>query len=262
MAIQSVSRAFQLLRTISENPSVHGVSALANKMNVHKSTVSRLIATLEEEKAIKRLDSGFQIGEGIADLVGGRNSAETLKQTLTTLARPILNTIIQKTNETSGITIQTGSTSTTILQIHSNHQLRVRDWTNESFPLHTSSSGKHFLSHFTRTQLNAYLTTFLTPHNQFSIKKPEKLRQVIAKARTQGYDWTENEFEEGLVAISAPVLDQNKDIIAAVYLCGPTFRFIQNGNRSHYINLIKTAGSTLTERVIQRGITAGDFITV
>ncbi|HFC11571.1 MAG TPA: IclR family transcriptional regulator [Anaerolineae bacterium] len=220
MSIQSVSRAFTILRTVASHPDGIGVSAVAKRMNLHKSTVSRLLSTLEAEDAVERSDNGYRISDGLAMLV----APLLLPQNLTELLRPLLVKLTEQTGEASGLAVLDGWNALSTAHVASQHNLQVRDWTGESFPLHIAASGKNFLAfwpHFRREEYLAQPMQAYTPH---SITDPAQLRERIFAVRQQGYDWTFDEFEVGLCAVAAPVFDQYRRVVAAIYISGPTFR--------------------------------------
>lgn len=234
--IQSVSRAFIILRAVANHPEGIGVSDIARSMNVHKSTVSRLIATLESENAIERLPEGggFRIGNGIVALLPELDR----HQQLASIAAPFLRTLSNATGESSSFNIVDNQTSLTIAQVNGNHSLSVRDHTGERFPLHVASSGKHFLAYWPDNKLQAYVARPLQTYTAATIKQKQVLLERLRQVRHDGYDWTVGEFEEGLTAVSAPVFDKVGNILGAFAVTGPSFRFPQSNKRESITTLL------------------------
>lgn len=219
--IQSVSRAFTVLKTVATHPSGIGVTDIARQMNVHKSTVSRLISTLEDEKAIERLpDGSFRIGTGILELVPHHNAHEQLAA----LMQPYLMTLAKATGEAVGLSVPDGDSSLTLVQMQSQHAIQVQDWTQVRFPLHVSSSGKHFLAWSSADFLASYMMRPLARYTRHTLTDGNELRERLNEVRIKGIDWTFDEFEDGLAAASVPLRGTN-GIIGTVYLSGPSFRF-------------------------------------
>lgn len=223
MSVQSVSRAFTILKTVADHPHGIGVTELARRMNVHKSTVSRLLSTLEEESAVTRLPhgNGFAIGDGLIALIPKPDT----DQAVADLLRPLLEKVTRQTGETCGLSIREGNETRTICFIDSDYALSVRDWTDETFPLHISSSGKQFLAWGSEVELDMYLKRPLIAHTAKTLTNPIALRQRILEIRKTKCDWTVDEFEDGLAAASVPVFDDDGNMVAAIYVVGPKFRF-------------------------------------
>ncbi|MBX3015948.1 MAG: IclR family transcriptional regulator [Caldilineaceae bacterium] len=221
VTVQSISRAFTLLRTIAQYPQGITVTDLARQTKLHKSTVSRLILTLEAERAVARQNGTLYIGEGITKLVTTALSTATL----VALVHPYLRTLVDQINETAGLCIPEETCAFYVDQITTDHDIQIRDWTGERYPLHAVSSGKLFLAYAAEPQINTYLAQPLAALGPKTITAPSALRQQLAQIRTQGYDWSLEEFTAGLAVVSAPIFDAHGTVIASIYVCGPTLRF-------------------------------------
>ncbi len=238
MTIQSVSRAFTILRTVARYPDGISVTELARKIDLHKSTVSRLLSTLEKEDAVERVRRRYRIGNGLAAL-----SFQTVQsRDLMLLLEPYLYRLVNEFGESAGLCVLEGFHTRTVAQVQGHHNIQVRDWTGERFPLHLSSGGKHFLAHFPHFRREEYLADLPEPYTDKSLTDPSDLRQRLIEVRRQGYDWTFEEFEEGLVAVSVPVFDRFDRVAAVIYLCGPIFRFPDGQQQQDIITkrLVKT----------------------
>ncbi len=223
MTIQSVNRAFSILRTVADNPQGIGVSELARRMGLHKSTVSRLLSTLESEDAVERIpnNGGFRIGAGLIALIPTAHHTQHLAD----LLAPFVEQLAELTGEAVGLSIPNDVGSITVYQVPSRHAVQVKDWTGVVFPLHVTSSGKHYLANLPEVKLRAYLSKPLEKYTETTITNSAKLRERLIKIRRQGYDWTFNEFEEGLVATSAPIFNNMGRVVATLYISAPEYRF-------------------------------------
>lgn len=221
MSVQSIERAFTLLRTIAQYPDGITVTALARRTGLHKSTVSRFVTALEHENAIARVDHALYIGTGIADLL--TDSLHT--STIAALARPYLQALAAEFNETVGLGVPEDDCVHYIDQITTNHVIQVRNWTGERFPLHTTSSGKLFLAFAPRAEVEQYLQQPLVAFTPRTVVEPDELRAQLAVIRARGYDWSVEEFTDGLAVVSAPIFGRDDRPVASVYMCGPVFRF-------------------------------------
>lgn len=247
MSIQSVSRAFTILRTVALHPDGIGVTELARRMNLHKSTVSRLLSTLEAEDAVERVPNGFRIGDGLASLA----ASHIHPQNLTALLHPVLQRLSGQIGEAIGMAVLDGWQSLTTAHLASTHNLQVRDWSGERFPLHIGSGGKQFLAYWPHFRREEYLAQPLQMYTSHSITDPSTLRDRLFEVRQQGYDWTFDEFEDGLCAVSVPVFDQFRRVVAALYASGPTFRF-PNGNQNEITRILIEAGEYASELVARQ----------
>lgn len=245
MAVQSIQRAFMLLRTIARHPNGINITELAYETALHKSTVSRLVLSLEAEGAISRDNSTLAIGNGIADLL----AASIQPSTLQTLVHPHLRALSQTINETVGLCIPDNACAHFVDQVSGNHTIQIGDWTGKRYPLHTASSGKLFLAYGSTEQLARYLQSPLASYTDKTLATPEQLQRRLAVIRAAGYDWAFEEFEVGLVTVSAPIFNRTGQIIASIYACGPQFRFPPAGKQEE-----------ITELVVQRCQAIGQLL--
>jgi len=132
MAVQSIERAFTLLRTVAQHPTGIGISELARHTCLHKSTVSRLVLALEAEQAVQRLPNGnaVVIGPSLTELAAAA-TPNTFSENLITIARPYLERLTQTLDESTGLAIPDGDFMHYIDQVQSHQTLRVQDWSGQ-----------------------------------------------------------------------------------------------------------------------------------
>ena len=223
--IQSITRAFQILRVVHNQAPVRGVSVgtIAEQTGLHVSTVSRIVSTLEHVGAIRRLKRHGKVVIGPELLAFAHHAPWT--ERLITVASPDLHELANLSKEAVGLTSIQGDECHVFFQIGSSHMIQIRDWTGEYFPLHTTSTGKLYLAQLDEDELADFLSRPLAAVASETITEPEKLHEQLEKVRQQGYAWTTNELEDGLISIAAPIVDQEGAFLAGVYLSVPIFRF-------------------------------------
>jgi DNA-binding IclR family transcriptional regulator len=227
-SIQSIERAFSILEAVAAQSDGVGVTEIANRVDLPKSTVSRMLATLDSLAVVERLPDG----EGVR--LGPKILALALQvpysRHLAALARPYLLELAEATGEAVGLCLPDGDQVFYIDQVQSRHHLQVRDWTGSRFPLHVVSSGKVLLAAWEEAALARYLERPLAQYTPKTIADPAKLRQQLVEVRREGCCWAIEEFEEGLNGVSGPVYDQTGQVVAALNIYGPAFRFPRNGD--------------------------------
>lgn len=218
-----IERVFALLRVVAADRNGATVTQIAKATGLPKSTVSRLLATLEGVEAVTRAPAGngFTIGPGLVALVAQVPHV----QTLTTIARPYLQALQEAIGETVALTLPEGDEAYVALQLTSHQAIQVRDWTGVRIPMYIQSTGRVFLAARPAAALARYLATPLRPYTAKTLVLAADLQAELERVRAQGYAWVSEEFEEGLTAVAAPVCDGAGHVVAAVNAFGPTFRF-------------------------------------
>jgi len=218
--VQAIHRAFVLLEHMASREM--GVTELAATTELPKSTVSRLLHTLELEGAVEHdHDSGrYRIGAGIASLAGARSHGTDL----ITRARPHLVVLAEEAGEDAGLAIPDGHRVHYIAQTDSNNPIQIRDWTGERLPMHAVASGLAILAHWPADALGRYLERPLPRFTEKTTTDPDELRARLATAKRDGWVWVHEELVEGLHAVAAPILDRGRPR-GALHIHGPAFRF-------------------------------------
>jgi DNA-binding IclR family transcriptional regulator len=219
----TVVRAFDLLRCFSLERAELSVTQLSQMLGVHKSTVSRLLATLNEEQIVSRdAETGkYRLGIGLLELAGRVALHADLRQA----ARPFLRRLSEITQETVNLAVMESGESVNIEQAVSfERHISGIGWLGRRTPLHASSTGKVLLAYQNEETISALLQHQLASFTEKTITDPEALRDELAKIRLQGYATGLEELEIGLNAIAAPVWDHYGEIAAALSVTGPSPR--------------------------------------
>jgi DNA-binding IclR family transcriptional regulator len=245
--VQSVERAFAILTVVAANPEGVGVTKIAHQVDLPKSTVSRLLATLENLEAVERAPNtdGFRIGPGTIALASGLPYA----QHLLTLTRPYLNELTQATSEAVSLCLPDQDRAYVVAQFQSQHHVQVRDWTGDRLPLHAASAGQIFLAYWPEDLLERYLMQPLEPLTSKTITGPDQLRQRLATSREQGYTWAYEEYASGVSGVAAPIRVGIGQVVAVVNVFGPISRFPPEGQEDEIARLVVETGHKIAERI-------------
>lgn len=219
--VQSIERAFTILRSLSLGAT--GVTSLSERTGLPKSTVSRLLSSLEYERAVSQLADGtYELGEGIAELDNSLRSG----QNAIDVARPHMVELMEMTGEAVGLNRFEGNVVRTLLQVDDPaSSVVVRDWTNEPTPAHAVPAGLAILAHSSRAAQNAFLDQEFESHTNNTMTSPEQLRQRLATIREDGYAWVFGEFTDDINSVAAPIVDPRGRTTMALHIHGPAFRF-------------------------------------
>lgn len=234
--VQSVTRAIQLVTLIADDPTGMGIGRLAEQSGLHKSTVSRLIMTLEAAGAVQRVGKQ-QAKVQIAPQFAQRLILHSQPNNLRAIVRPFLEALSQHFGEASALALPENDQMLFDDQVSPNLAIQVKDWTGSRFPLHTVSPGKLFLAHRSQAEQERYLARPLAAYTENTTTDPHQLRLAFEEIRQAGVSWIFNEFTDGLSGVAAPIFDQDQDVIGALVLFAPSYRF-PDSEKIEEINLI------------------------
>jgi DNA-binding IclR family transcriptional regulator len=253
--LQSVRRALRALELISEHGEL-GVTELGRKLDVHKATASRLIATLAERGFVERdpISEKYRLGFGLISLAGAAVGGNDLVRA----ARPILDDLAERTRETVNLGVLSGESVVYIDQVTGTRSIVSVSWVGQRTPLHCTSNGKVLLAYATDAEWERMLASPLTRLTSRTITDLRKLRAQLAEVRARGYAQTLEELEEGLNAVAAPVRGMSGDVVAALSVSGPAFR-MRAVDLPRFGKLTADAALAVSRRLgyVDRGVRAG-----
>jgi DNA-binding IclR family transcriptional regulator len=220
--IQSVERAARILLAFAAPEQEITVAELARMLDVHKSTASRLVATLLAYGLLARGggdDDRLRLGPELARL--GRYAASG--PNLVELARPAMDDLTAVTGEGSTLAIVEDGVAVTVAQSAGNFVIGAQPWVGLHTPLHATSDGKVLLAYGAAP----YDGEPLERCTEITIVDPDLMVTELASIRTRGWATSGGEFELGLHGVAAPVFDADGRCCAAICISGPSYRITE-----------------------------------
>jgi DNA-binding IclR family transcriptional regulator len=224
--VQSIERAFAVLSALGDGPL--GVTVVAERVRLPKSTVARLLAALMAEGAVEQVPGGtdYRIGERLVGLAAGVQQTRSL----VAITRPQLVDLASRTGEAAGLSIPDSFTVHYVDQEDSPNPVAVRDWTGVRLPFHVTSAGLVILAHRRDAEVERFLAQPLERFTSLTVTDPVAIRERIRRARQDGFAWTCDEFAEGISSVAAAVAGPDGEVIGAVHVHGPSYRFPAGGS--------------------------------
>ncbi len=218
--VQSIDRAFSVLRSLTSGPA--GVTEIADRVQLPKSTVSRMLSTLEELGAVEQISAGgdYRIGWAMLELAAAARPGRSL----VSVARPHLAELARRTGEATGISIPDGTEMLYLDQLTPDSELQVRDWTGHRIQMHAVPSGHVVLAN-DGDVLDRLLRSPLTRYTEHTITMPSALQERLELVRDRGYSWAYEEFANGMNSVAAAIRNDAGKVIAALHVYGPASRF-------------------------------------
>ena len=243
-SIKSIKRAIQVLNSFTINKCELGVTELSKILNLHKSTIHRILVTLSSEGLVVKNQVSQKYHLGITLFKWGcivQNQME-----IRSYALPIMKDLAQRTEESVDLNIISDRKRVSIEKIESYHDIRRVIKLGESLPLYTGGSGKVLLSSWPDEEIWKFIQeeklVSFTPN---TITDPVKLLENLKEIREKGYGIAFEERILGATSIGAPILNYLGKVIASISISGPTARFDEQ-KISIFISLVKEAAMKIS----------------
>ena len=245
--VQSIERAFAVLGALTAGPI--GVTEVAERVDLPKSTAARMLASLVREGAVEQLpgESRYRLGPRIETLATGLGATRGLAET----ARPHLTELAAMIGEAAGLSIPETDAMHYVEQVDSDHPVGVRDWTGSRIAMHAVSSGLAVLALWPRPRLDAYLDRPLERFNERTMTDPTELRVRLQRIQLDGHAWTNGEYAEGIASVAAGIADASGELVAAIHVHGPSYRFPEAGTETRIASAVIETAARLSARLRQ-----------
>ncbi len=220
--LSSVATAIRLLKAFSEDEEELGVSALAQKLGVAKSTVHRLAVTLVSEGLMEQDPDNdrYRLGIGLF----GLGTLVRRRMNLSNEARPYLFDLRARTGETILLGIPSDAEIMYIYNLESPQALRMRSDIGVRRPAYCTAVGRAIFAYAPEAVIERMLAGPLTARTPRTVTDAKALRAIFESVRERGYAIEDEESEAGIRCIAAPVRNAGGTVIGAVGIAGPSQR--------------------------------------
>lgn len=221
--IAAVEHAIAILRCLSASTEPLGINEISRRIGLHKSSISRLVATLAAARLVERdaASAKIRLGAGFVLLAAPVLADLHIKD----LVRPALEALAAQSGETASFNMWDGGDAVTVEQAAGPSAVRIFSELGRRDPGHCTACGKILLSHQPVEIIEAYCTGPLQRFNERTVTEPRALKQELAVARERGYALNFGELESDVSAISAVVRGAFGKVIGSVTLAVPSYRF-------------------------------------
>ncbi len=223
--IKSLAKALRLLKLFTLQRNAWAAEDMVAALGFHKSSVQRILATLENEGFLSRAAprrTEYRLGPDILFL---GNVAE-MSLDLRSVARPIMLDLVQRVQETCYLCVADQGQCLYVDKVECSQPIRIINQVGQRNPMHCTGVGKALLSGMTDDAIDRLIETLgLKAHTRNSITDRVRLRQELEAIRRNGIAMDNEELDLGVKCVAAPIKDSSGRVVAAISLSGPTQRF-------------------------------------
>jgi len=245
--IQSVAHALDVLEEFRGDAVELGVTELSKKLKLHKNNIFRLLATLEARGYIEQNKSTENYRLGLKSLELGQTFIRQMG--LLRQARPTLEELAAKANETSYLAIMRNQDVIYLDVVEANQTVRVASRVGLRLPPFCTAVGKVLIASDSEEELRKKLPEEIEKRTAKTITDPRLLIEHLKKVFKQGYAVDDEEYEEGVRCISAPVRDYTGSVVAAISISGPAMRMTEKKIMEDLVQAVKEGGEEVSRRL-------------
>lgn len=219
----STVKVIRILEEVAKHEAGLGISELANKLDMNKSTVYRFVATLEEEGYLeqkhdtKSYKSGIKLFELASRIVNKMNWTKDI--------RPFLIDLKDRVHETVHLGIEDNGEVVYIDKVDGEQAIRMYSKIGKRAPLYCTGVGKAILA-FLPSEKQEYILSNLhfERYTETTITDSAALAKELKKIRARGYSLDLQEHEMGVNCAAAPIFNHEGNMLGAISIAGPSSR--------------------------------------
>lgn len=226
LTIQAVDRALAVLLLFAEAPPAPdgdgrglGVTQIADRLGFAKSTVHRILSTLEARGFVRQdpATGRYHLGLKALELAG----AYLAQSDLPTVAYPEMVHLRDEVEETVSLYVRDRGDRVRVQKAEGRHGVRRVVGLGQRLPLHLGASGKVLLAFTPEPERSRLLANLERQHGV----EVEPFRRMLEEVRRQGWAVSAEEREQGVASVAAPIFDRSGQVVAALAVSGPVQRF-------------------------------------
>ncbi len=247
--IQSVLHALDVLNIfiISEEKEL-GVTNLSKQLKLPKNNIFRLLSTFCHQGYMEQNPSTGNYRLGLKCLELGQ--AFKRRMGLLTQAHDILDTLAKKTQETVYLSVCDQAEVLYIDMIETSRPVRIMPMIGKRAPIFCTSAGKIQVAYKSIEEIHKLIKDIgLKEYTKNTITSESEMLVHLEAVRKAGYTIDNEEFEEDVKCIAAPICDYTENVVAGLCISGPTRRMADERIEKELIPMINQAASEISQRL-------------
>ncbi len=237
--VQSLERGLAVIRAFDEQHPELTLSDVARSTGLTRAAARRFLLTLADLGYVRTDGRWFSLSPRILELGYAYLSSLSLPE----VAEPHMERLVAEVHESSSVSVLDGEAIVYVARVPTSRIMTVSINVGTRFPAYATSMGRVLLSRLPDDELEAYLERVeLLPLSPRTLTSHELLRVELAKVRSQGWALVDQELEEGLRSVAAPIRDRSGTVVAAMNLSAHASRMtIEAARRTLVPPLLATA---------------------
>ncbi len=237
--LSSVANSIRLLGSFSGEENELGITTLATRLRLAKSTVHRLATTLTSSRFLEQNgETGkYRLGLALFEL----GALVRRRMDVANEARPKLRELLEKTGETVQLGIVDHFSVLYVYEMESRRAIRMAAAVGARAPLHCTAVGKVLLASQPQDYVKQVLDLGLTSYTPKTVTRRDAVLAMLAEVSARDYATDDEESEIGLRAIASPVRNHTGAVIAAVGVAAPVQRMNKKAMQTCVPDVLATA---------------------
>jgi IclR family transcriptional regulator, pca regulon regulatory protein len=242
--VQSFARGLAVIRSFSADAPSQSLSEVAARTGLTRAGARRILLTLEGLGYVECQGRQFRLTPKILDL----GFAYLSSLPLWNLAEPVMEELVAQVKESCSAAVLDGSELVYVLRVPTHKIMSINLGIGSRLPAYCTSMGRVLLAGLPPDDLERRLrASALQPRTPRTVVDVPALLQIVQQTREQGWALVNQELEEGLVSLAAPIRDRGGRTIAALNISGQFNRTPPEHMLAHFLPRLRSAADRISQ---------------
>lgn len=223
--LSTLERGLRVLNVFNSEAPELQLSEVAERTQLSPAVARRCLNTLVELGYVGKTGRKFLLKPKTLEFGWAFLSSMNLEE----VASPCLQTLRDETGDSASLAILSGSDILYLAHVSTNRKIRVGASVGTRFPAYATSLGRVLLAYQPDSIIDAYMAnTEFQAFTEHTITSKAELLKRLQTVRMRGYDSAQDELDYGIVSVSVPIHDTNRNIVASINCSTSTSRIKQD----------------------------------
>jgi IclR family pca regulon transcriptional regulator len=244
--VQSFARGLQVIRSFSASAPSQTLSEVAARAGLSRAGARRILLTLEALGYVRSDGKLFSLSPRILDLGFSYLSSMPIWN----LAEPYMEELVAQVQESCSAAVLDATDIVYVLRVPTRKIMSISLGVGSRLPAYCTSMGRMLMSALPPEELMDLLAASeLTPRTKYTLTDAKEIAAKVAQARRQGWALVNQELEEGLVSLAAPIVNRSGQVVAALNISGQANRTSARVMQDTMLEPLLEAARTISQRL-------------
>jgi IclR family pca regulon transcriptional regulator len=233
--LQSLERGLAVLSSFAPDHPALTISEVAERTGLTRATARRILLTLADLGYVDVERRAFTLTRAVLELA----KPFSVERDPWSFARPYLESLTERTGESASIAILDDAEILYVARSQTRRLMTLAVTVGSRLPAHATSKGRVLLAFLPEPELEAYFARrAMARYTDQTVVDEAELRDILAAVRREGFAVVDQQLEEGLSSVAAPIIDATGRASAALSLCAHAGRVDGATLRSDFVPLV------------------------
>ena len=244
--VRSFARGLDVIRSFNQQAPTQTLSEVAQRTGLTRAGARRILLTLQSLGYVDSDGRQFRLTPRILDL----GFVYLSSMPFWSLAEPEMESLADETGESCSAAVLEGTDVVYVLRVHTHKIMRTSLGVGSRLPAYCTALGRVLLAGLDEDQLRQRLKDSGVQRNtEHTVTDTDELVACIGQVRQQGWSLVNQELEEGLISVAAPILNRGGRVVAAINISGQVNRTDVQAMQERYLPALLQRARSISARM-------------